>query len=242
MLKSETNSQVLSADRQVLFRQVIKNGVLCWQASNGRTFPVVAGAEDGEGDGNTSTTDETEQESADDYDKERGFKKIQAQAADLKKLKAERDALRAQTKELEALKAKQKEREDAEKSELDRLKEQHAEAERKRADAEQKLIETQNRQKIERAATKANAADPDDVFALLRPSDFEIDDAGAITNADKLVADLLKAKPYLVSQSTTSAPQRGNGAGPKPAGTTAAYADVVKSEEARLKKTGAFNF
>jgi hypothetical protein len=234
VLKSETNSQVLSADRQVLFRQVIKNGVLCWQASNGRTFPVVAGAEDGEGDGNTSTTD--------DYDKERGFKKIQAQAADLKKLKAERDALRAQTKELEALKAKQKEREDAEKSELDRLKEQHAEAERKRADAEQKLIETQNRQKIERAATKANAADPDDVFALLRPSDFEIDDAGAITNADKLVADLLKAKPYLVSQSTTSAPQRGNGAGPKPAGTTAAYADVVKSEEARLKNTGAFNF
>jgi hypothetical protein len=242
VLKCQTNSQVLSADGQVLFRQVIVNGVLCWQAGTGRTFPVVAGAEDPPGGTNTDpSTEDDEQDSPDNYDRERGFRKIQAQAADLKKLRAEREALRAQAKELDALKADQKKREDAEKSESDRLKDQLAEAERKRTETERELLQTRTRQAIERAASKAGAADPEDVFRLLDQSEFDVDDAtGKLTNADKLVDALLKAKPYLKGKSDEPH-ARGNGAGPKPAGNTGAYSEVVKSEEARLRKTGAFN-
>jgi hypothetical protein len=41
------------------------------------------------------------------------------------------------------------------------------------------------------------------VFALLKPADFDIDDNGAIKNADKLVEALLKAKPYLSGKPAT---------------------------------------
>lgn len=234
MLNNVTNRQVLSADGQVLFRQVIINGVPCWQASTGRTFPQVAGAEDPPpANNNDESADDAEQDSADAYDKDRGFRKIQAQAADLKKLKAERDTLRAQAKELEALKAKQREREDADKSEAEKLREQLAAAETRRTAAEQALKDTQTRRSIERAAIKAGAADPEDVFALLKPADFETDDEGGVKNADKLVTDLLKAKPYLAAKQTNGVPgtPRSNGQATRDAGVKEAEEKLIATRQ-----------
>ncbi len=199
MLPSLTNSETLTGGEMPVL--VTINGIPYWQAS-GRTFPVVAGAEDPPADGqhgddrppaSGGARSGTEDDGGDEFDKERAL-------ATIRKLRDEQKASKAQLKELELLKAKEKEREDAEKSEVERLREQIADLERKATDAEKRMVETSNRQAIERAAAKAGAADPEDVYALLKPSDFDLDDGGALKNADKLVEQLLKAKPYLAGK------------------------------------------
>jgi len=241
---SQTNSQVLSADGETLFRLVNINGIPCWQAQTGRTFPVIAGAEDpppGDSKGDEGKGDppgKKPEGSADgddgDFDKDRAL-------ATIRKLRELEKTSKAERQELDALRKKVKESEDAQKSEAERLKEQLAEATRKADDTARELQETRNRQAIERAAVKAGAADPDDVFRLLDPSEFERDDEGKLTNADKLVETLLKAKPYLKGKEEGQTHARGNGAGPKPTGSSATYAEVVKAEEKRLKQSGAIN-
>lgn len=214
-----TNGQVPSADGQVSFRQVFIDGAPFWQASSGRTFPVVAGGEDPPGDGKRADTgaDEAEQESADDYDKERGFRKIQAQAADLQKLKAERDALRAQTRELDALKAKDALREREKLSETERLAAEKADLEKKLADHETAMREMRTEHAIERAATSQGARKPGIVAKLIDRSALQYDGDGSPTNVEDLVKELLKAEPYLVGKgdaASTGVPgsPRSNGA------------------------------
>lgn len=226
---SSTNRQVLSADGETLLRLVSINGVDCWQASTGRTFPQVAGAEDPPPAPKTEDppkSKEGDADDGDDFDKDRAL-------ATIKKLRDQEKASKAQLRELETLKAKQKERDDAEKSEADRLKEQIAELERKATVAEQQLTETRNRQAIERAAIKAGAAEADDVFQLLKSKDFELDDGGNITNADKLVTDLLKAKPYLVGKQTNGVPgtPRSNGQATRDAGVKEAEEKLIATRQ-----------
>jgi chromosome segregation ATPase len=209
------------------------NGIPFWQAS-GRTFPVVAGAEDpppADGKKDDPPPDpKTGEGEGDDFDKDRAL-------ATIRKLREEQKTAKTQLKELEALKADQKKREDAEKSEAERLKEQIAEAERKATEAQRKLTQTQNRIAIERAAAKAGAADPDDVFRLLSADDFETDDDGNVTNAEKLVEALLKNKPYLAGKSsgTTAVPgtPRSNG--------TSSQEDQVKKNREELRASGHYN-
>jgi hypothetical protein len=235
---TSTNSQVLSADGETLFRLVTINGVPCWQASTGRTFPVVAGAEDPPGDGNSGDGkgDPPKKDGADgnstddgDFDKDRAIGTI-------KKLRENEKTLKQQLKELETLKAKQKEREDAEKSEADRLKEQIADLESKATKAERELTETLNRTAIERAASKAGAADPEDIFRLLDPDDFERDDAGKVTNADDLVKDLLKRKPYLVGKTGST-----NGVPATPRASGTGHDDKIEENKKKLAASGDYN-
>jgi hypothetical protein len=207
---SQTHSQVLKPDEQVSFRLVELNRARFWQASNGRTFPVIAGAEDPPPPGEHS--DETDGSSHED-----GSAGAQAdpQIARLRREAADtRVKLREATAALDALKAEDQKRKDAEKSEVERLRGQLAETERKREEAERQHKDALVRQAIERAASKAGAADPEDVYALLKPADFELDDNGTIKNADKLVEALMKAKPYLagkpVAQTVPGTP-RSNG-------------------------------
>lgn len=209
------------------------NGIPLWQAS-GRTFPVVAGAEDPP-PADAKTDDPPKPQAGegsgdDDFDKPRAM-------ATIKQLRDREKVMRDQLKELDALKAEQKKREDAEKSEAERLKDQLAEAERKHIDIQRELQETRNRQAIERAAVKAGAADPDDVFRLLDPAHFETDDTGALTNATKLVEDLLKAKSYLVGKS--SGPS-GVPATPRPNGTRTREGELKELQE-ELRQSGRYN-
>lgn len=241
MLKSQTNSQVLSADGEMPIRLVTIHGIPFWQAS-GRTFPLVAGAEDPPpGDGKNGDDKPppsgdlkggTGGDGDDAYDKDRAL-------ATIKKLRDGEKTLKAQLKELDDLKAKQKERDDAEKSEAEKLREQLADAETKRTAAEQKLKETETRRSIERAAQKAGANDADDVFALLKASDFDLGDDGDVKNADKLVEALLKSKPYLKGKGDGSPPAHGNSAGPRPAGSPGAE-ERTKETEQRLVNSGKY--
>lgn len=232
---SQTNSQVLSADGQVLFRQVTINGVPCWQASTGRTFPQVAGAEDPPAGANSDdgdAGDDDASDSADDFDKDRAFRTIQKQRADLK---AAREREKAAARERDELKAKQQKADDAELSETERLRKQNTELEREKADLERTRQEERNTRAIERAATKLGAADPDDVFKLLTQSEFEHDADGNVTNAEKLVAALLKAKPYLAAKAGTNgvpATPRSNG--------TQSHEDRVKENQDKLRASGLY--
>jgi hypothetical protein len=214
---------------------VTLNGIPVWQTS-GRTFPVVAGAEDppdgANNDGGTSEhqTDQARTgDDGDDFDKDRAL-------ATIRKLRETEKQHRAQQRELEALRAEQKKREDAEKSEAERLQARIAELERERSDKERELQETRNLSAVERAAAKAGAADPQDVHRLIDATHFEHDEKGNVTNADKLVSDLLKSKPYLAgkpqrSESVPSTP-RSNG--------TPGREDKVKEAEDKLFATGRY--
>lgn len=211
MTHNPTKSQVLSVDAEMAIRQVIQNGVPCWQASSGRTFPQVAGAEDPPADTNTGDTgDDSDDESGDDFDKDRALKTIQKLRANEK---AARERERAASKERDELRAKQKKADDEQLSETERLRARTAEQEAALAAKDRELQETRNRHEIERAAAKAGLADPEDAHSLLKAADFEHDDDGNIKNADKLVAALLKAKPYLAAKTTNGVPgtPRANG-------------------------------
>lgn len=226
MLESETNSQVLEPDEQVSFRLVELNRVKIWQASDGRTFPLVAGGEDPPPDDNSD-----ENGSHDD-----GQQESDAANPEVARLRRENAQRRREFRDLQAklaaLESEDQKRKDAEKTELERLRDQHAEAERKAAEAERKLIDSQNRQAIERAAAKAGAAYPEDVYALLDTSEFDTDDSGALKNADKLVEVFLKARPnYAAKPATQPVPgtPRSNG--------TVTREDQVKQAEDKLIAT-----
>jgi hypothetical protein len=212
------------------------NGIPTWQSQSGRTFPQVAGAEDPPAGANTEEAaagDDDAGGSADDFDKDRAFATIQKQRADLKALK-ERE--RTAARERDELKAKQRERDEAELSETERLKARTAELEREKSDLERTRQEEWNVRAIERAATKAGATDPDDVFKLLNQSEFEHDADGNVTNAEKLVAALLKAKPYLVGKSSSSGvpgTPRSNG--------TQSHEDRVKENIEKLRASGVYD-
>jgi hypothetical protein len=222
VLKCETKGETPDGTSEMPVLVTI-HGIPFWQAS-GRTFPVVAGAEDPPPAG-ANTEDppkpkEGEGSGDDDFDKPRAM-------ATIKQLRDREKAMRDQLKELDALKAKQKERDDAEKTEAERLKGQLAEAEQKRTETERQLQEVQRRRAIERAASKAGAQDADDVYRLIDQSKLEDD----LSNADKLVEALLKDKPYLKGKTTDGVPgtPRGNG--------NVNHSDRVKDAEEKLIAT-----
>ncbi len=236
MIHTLTTGAMPSVDGEMLIHLVEINGIPSWRdAGSGRTFPQVAGGEDPPpGEGDDSEGDDTDEHADDDESLDKARRRIQSLRTGEKSLKAR---LKAQEQELTALKAKQKEREDAEKSEAERLKEQLAEAERKAADTSRELQETRNRQAIERAAVKAGAADPDDVYRLLDPSEFERDDSGKLTNADDLVKALLKAKPYLAGKSngTSGVPST-----PRSNGQPQGHDERVEKNREKLRASGAY--
>jgi chromosome segregation ATPase len=226
---SQTNSQALKPDEQVSFRLVELNRARFWQASNGRTFPVIAGAEDPPPpDEHSDETDGAPQDGS-SAQADPQIARLRSEAA------ATRVKLREATAALDALKAEDQRRKDAEKSEVERLRDQLAETERKREDAERQHRDALVRQAIERAAAKAGAADPEDVYALLKPSDFDIDDDGVIKNADKLVDNLLKGKPYLVAKGTNGVP-----ATPRSNGTRSREGEIKEMQE-ELRQSGRYN-
>lgn len=125
-----------------------------------------------------------------------------------KERKAAREAqrqAREQAAELEALRKEKAEREDAEKTELQRAEDRAAEAEKQIAERDARIRQHVISTAVLMSASKLNAIDPDAVLALVDRSALTLED-DRVTNADDIVGELLKAKPYLVKP-------EGNGSG-----------------------------
>lgn len=121
---------------------------------------------------------------ADRLQRERGK---YADYEDLKKAKDELDALKA-----------------GQLSEAEKLNKRAAEAEAKAQAAEARIKEMNTRGEIERQARKLGIVDEDAAYRLLDVTKLEFDDAGSPTNAEALLKDLVKAKPYLAQAATST--------------------------------------
>lgn len=99
--------------------------------------------------------------------------------------------------------------------ELAETRKQEAEREKNaRIEAEAKARDRVVRSEVRMAAQEMNAADADDVYALLDKSKIVYDEAGEPTNIPALVKALLEAKPHLVKVvdgKGTPPATRGNG-------------------------------
>lgn len=240
MLHSVTNGETPEKADEML-ALVKLNGNPFWRdARSGRTFPQVAGSDDmppGEGDGADGGDADDHADDEEAADAERARRRIQSLRTGEKRLK---DLLKTQGQELDTLRSKQREREDADKSESEKLKEQIADLERKSTTALQKLVDTQNRSAIERAATRAGATDPEDVFRLLDAADFEHDEEGNLTNAETLVKELLRKKAYLVKAEPAAA-TRGVPSTPRANGTPQqAREEEVKNLSDEYRSSGKY--
>jgi hypothetical protein len=87
--------------------------------------------------------------------------------------------------------------EDAKLPEQERLQRRLADLERQASSHEQERRDWQVREAVTRSASRLGYADPVDAFALLDRSALEFADDGTPKNTDRLLADLLRAKPYL---------------------------------------------
>lgn len=83
-------------------------------------------------------------------------------------------------------------------------------------------------QAVEREATTAKFADPADAHAFINLDAIELDEAGKPQGVNKLITDLAKSKPYLLTQ-TQAAP--GNGRLPKPAGVVGVTPDQIAEKK-----------
>lgn len=143
---------------------------------------------------------------------------LQAQLAEqAKALKAANRESADRRKRLDDLEAAEKVRVDASLSEIDKLKKQVADAE-----AESKRVRSQANERLMQAEVFTRAAalnfnDPADAYALIDRSKITIDDAGKVDGADELLAELAKAKPYMLKTGQqvidTNATRRGTQAG-----------------------------
>ena len=125
---------------------------------------------------------------------------------------------KAMEKELEQLRSERKAAEDAKLSDQERLTKRIAELEQDKVDRDRELQERLVRSDTIVSASRQGFADPEDAFRLLDHSALEYDSDGKPKNLEKLLGDLLKAKPYLASaaaRATGSAGGgvRGNGSG-----------------------------
>lgn len=120
----------------------------------------------------------------------------------VKQLRKEAADYRKRATEAEA---KVKASEDAQLSELEKAQKQAADALASAERAEAALKAERLRGAVTRTATKLGFADVDDAARFLDENAVERDDAGNPTNLDKLLGDVLKAKPYLKGQPANAA-------------------------------------
>lgn len=111
-----------------------------------------------------------------------------------KKLRSEAQNLRKRLKSYED--AEQQSR-DAQLSETERLKKQHADLQAKYDTEVRQMQERVIRYEVQAQAHKIGIIDPDAAVRLLDWSDLEYDEDGTPNNAEKLLKELLKNKPYL---------------------------------------------
>jgi hypothetical protein len=109
---------------------------------------------------------------------------------------ARQDAARYR-KKAGTLESEKKAAEDAKLPEQERLLKRVADLERLNSTYEQERQDWRTREAVTRSAVRLGFADPVDAFALVDRSALEFADDGTPKNTDRLLADLLRAKPYL---------------------------------------------
>jgi multidrug efflux pump subunit AcrA (membrane-fusion protein) len=226
---TQTNGQEPTAGEMPVL--VILNGIPFWQAS-GRTFPLVAGAEDPPPADEHNEDEEAEDE---EFDKGRALATIRKQREREKATAAELKAARA---EAAALKAKEQERADAERSELEKAQAKLAEREKAHDEAEAKLRRVLISQAIERAARKHNARNPEVVAKLIDQDALQFGEDGEPTNAEELVKALLKTEMYLVG---TGNGTNGVPSTPRSNGNNLTHDQVLKQDQEELRLSGRYN-
>ena len=125
-----------------------------------------------------------------------------------RKLRAEAASLRKRLKEFED---KAKADDEAKLSELEREKKHRTEAEQERERLKDELRRLSIERAVESAATRIGIIDPDAAVKLLDHSALKFDSKGAVENAETLLKELVKARPYL--QGGTRRPSADGGAG-----------------------------
>lgn len=88
----------------------------------------------------------------------------------------------------------------AETAAAERIKQIETEAGEKLTRAQQIAVKAN----LRIAAKEAGASDPNDMLALIPADKMKINDDGEIENADALLAEMKKAKPYLFGGASTS--------------------------------------
>lgn len=129
-------------------------------------------------------------------------------AAEKRRLLAEQPDLT----ELRTKAAKLDELEAANKTELEKAQGKVVEAERKAAESADRAKRALLKAAVVNAAHKANAIDPDAVFALIDQSKMTVSDDGTVDGIDDALKALLAEKTFLVGKPTTP-PVGGNADG-----------------------------
>jgi hypothetical protein len=142
-------------------------------------------------------------------------------------------------KKLKAIETAQAKAKEAELTEQQKYAELYETEKTKAATLESRLADmqaTMRKDKILRAveaeASKAKFAEPADAFAFINLEEIEIDEAGNVKGAGKLVKDLAERKPYLLAQ---TAPTPGNGQSPRPAGKAGTAANNEQARQQALQ-------
>ena len=95
------------------------------------------------------------------------------------------------------------EKEKAAMSEAERLKAEKEEAEKKATAAIERANQRLIRSEVIAQAAKLNIVDPDAALALMNKEDVKVEDDDTVTGVKKSLEALIKAKPYLVSTTST---------------------------------------
>ena len=145
-----------------------------------------------------------------------------------------RTQLRDAQKLIADFQAKEKAAADAQLSEVERAQKQAAEWQQKHADTTRAMQERIIGLTIQLQASKLNIIDPDAAVKLMDWSQLEFDDDGTPTNADKVLADLVKTRPYLIAPAGTANQQAGQPLG-------SAQTDANAANAALAAQLGATN-
>lgn len=129
------------------------------------------------------------------FDEARARATIAAQREAEKAAKAE---AKKAAKERDELAAKLKEHEDAQLSELERFKKKAEELEAQAQKADQARKDTALRYEVAIHAAKANLHNPEIAHRLIDLGKVEYGEDGSPSNVEALMAELVKANPYLV--------------------------------------------
>lgn len=128
--------------------------------------------------------------------------------AELERTRKEAANYRTKARDAEA---KVKSHEDAQLSELERAKREAQEAAQREREAREELKAIRTRTEIERAAAKLGIVDADAAARLLDQGTLDFDERGALKNAEAVLRDLVKEKPYLLQPTRRPGADAGSG-------------------------------
>lgn len=112
--------------------------------------------------------------------------------------------LTAARREAASYRTKLKGYEDAQKTQSERDAERIASLERAQSDWERERQDWQTREMVTVGALRLGFADPADAYSLVDRAALEFDETGKPRNVDRLLTDLIAAKPYLAGASRPS--------------------------------------